>query len=131
MDTTHGNPRLTLLGLLCVAFGAYGLLGALFDPIASSWVHLGSWGRLDPSVGDAGQFFLALIGGIMAGWGAMMLALASVWTPASAPALRRAVILGTVVWFVLDSTGSVLTGAWPNVAPNTGFLLVALWAARN
>ena len=130
MDTSRGNPRLTLLGLLCVGFGLFGLLGALVDPVASSWVHLGSWGRLDPTVGDGGQFFLALIGGIMAGWGAMMISLAGAWTPTTAPALRRAVLVGTGVWYVLDSGGSVLTGAWPNVFMNSAFLLTAIWASR-
>lgn len=130
MDTSTGNPRLTLLGLLCVGFGAYSLLGAVFDGVASSFVHLGTWGAIDTTVGDAGQFVMALLGGVIAGWGAMMMALAGEWSPATAPVIRRALIVGMGVWFVLDSTGSVLTGGAANLLPNALFLALAVWAAR-
>jgi hypothetical protein len=61
----------------------------------------------------------AVLGGVMAAWGLIILQLAS---PAPRPfaVLRNALLL----WFVIDTTGSALAG-WPgNVALNVGFLVM-------
>ena len=68
----------------------------------------------------------AVCGGVMAGWGLMLWLVAARLYPRE-PALARSIILGSVaVWFVTDSTGSVMAGAPLNAVFNVGFLL-AFW----
>lgn len=129
MDTT-GNPRLTVLGLVCLAFGAFGLLGSVFDEIGNTFLYLGTWGYVGPDLDDGGQFVLAILGGVMAGWGAMMLVLAKAWNAANEVVMRSSLLVGMGTWFLLDCTGSVLSGGAANLVPNTAFLLTAIWASR-
>ena len=71
---------------------------------------------------DAGRLLLAISGGIMAGWGVMIFLLATKFYPTN-PMVGRAVILpGILVWFLADSLGSIVVGAWVNAILNTGLL---------
>ena len=74
----------------------------------------------------------AIGGGVMTGWGIMLWMLASRLYPRE-PALARQIIVTSIVaWFIVDSAGSVLSGAPLNALFNTSFLLifcVPLWRA--
>ena len=71
------------------------------------------------------RFLSALTGGFLLGWGVMVWMLASrVYDLAPEPT-RRAVLIGLMSWFVLDSAGSIASGA----ASNAGFNLLVLLAA--
>ena len=78
------------------------------------------------------QFLSALTGGFLLGWGVMIWCL-SMWVYDKAPEMvRRAVLIGVLSWFVLDSSGSVASGNASNVFFNVLVLLLAvgpMWIA--
>ena len=53
------------------------------------------------------RFLSALTGGFLLGWGVMIWCLSS-WVYQHAPeAVRKSVLVGTLAWFMLDSSGSI------------------------
>lgn len=72
------------------------------------------------------QFLSALTGGFLVGWGVMIWLLATSVYDHAPEAVRRAVLLGLLSWFVLDSTGSVASGNPSNVGFNVVVLLLAV-----
>jgi hypothetical protein len=83
-----------------------------------------------PYTEGAMRFLSALTGGFLTGWGALIFCLRR-WVYDLAPEqTRRAVLAGLLSWFVIDSLGSVMSGAVPNVFFNVVVLLTAagpLW----
>lgn len=80
------------------------------------------------------RFLSALTGGFLFGWGVMIWCL-SAWVYDLAPdAVRRAVVAGVLGWFVLDSSGSILSGNGSNAVFNVAVLLIAVgpmwWRAK-
>jgi hypothetical protein len=72
------------------------------------------------------RFLSALTGGFLLGWGVMIWFL-SVWGYDKAPeAVRRAVLLGLLSWFCLDSAGSIASGNPSNAFFNVIVLLLAV-----
>ena len=72
------------------------------------------------------RFLAALTGGFLLGWGVMIWCL-SAWVYDKAPeAVRRSVLVGTLAWFVLDSTGSIASGNPSNALFNVLILVVAV-----
>ena len=63
----------------------------------------------------------AVAGGVLSGWGMFMLALSRDCDPA------KALTLGAMTWYIVDSTGSVIAGAPMNAAFNLGFLALIMW----
>lgn len=75
---------------------------------------------------QAAQLLAAIGGGVMAGWGATIYLLAD-RLYLREPALVRGIVLtGLFVWFAIDSTGSVISGAPLNVLGNLALLAVFL-----
>lgn len=76
------------------------------------------------------RFLSALTGGFLFGWGVMVWCL-STWVYDKAPEqVRKAVMIGLLSWFVLDSTGSITSGNASNAFINIIVLLLAagpLW----
>lgn len=76
------------------------------------------------------KFLSALTGGFLLGWGVMIWCL-SEWVYDKAPeGVRRAVIIGLLSWFCLDSLGSITSGNPSNALFNVFILLLAagpLW----
>lgn len=76
------------------------------------------------------RFLSALTGGFLFGWGMTIWFLSS-WVYDHAPnQVRKAVMVGFLSWFVLDSTGSILSGNASNALFNTAVLLIGagpLW----
>jgi hypothetical protein len=72
------------------------------------------------------RFLSALTGGFLTGWGLLVWCLQA-WVYDLAPeGVRRSVIVGLLGWFVVDSTGSVLSGNPSNVVFNLLVLLLAV-----
>jgi hypothetical protein len=72
------------------------------------------------------RFLSALTGGFLSGWGVMIWCL-SIWVYDLAPdPVRRTVVSGIVVWFVVDSAGSIASGNGSNAIFNVAILLVAV-----
>lgn len=64
------------------------------------------------------RFLSALTGGFLFGWGVMVWCL-STWVYDKAPeSVRKAVIVGLLSWFVLDSLGSIASGNTSNAIIN-------------
>lgn len=76
------------------------------------------------------RFLSALTGGFLLGWGVTVLCLRQ-WVFDAAPeGVRRAVLVGLIGWFVLDSAGSIASGNPINAFFNVVVLAVAsgpLW----
>ena len=72
------------------------------------------------------RLLYAILGGVLTGWSWMIWRLAGA-AMANAPEVTRSIIRQSVlVWFVVDSTGSVLAGAPWNVPANCIFLAMFL-----
>ncbi|MCU0911036.1 MAG: hypothetical protein MUE98_06745 [Rhodobacteraceae bacterium] len=72
------------------------------------------------------RVFAAISGGVLAGWGWALWLLAGEGM-ARMPDLTRRIWTGSVlVWFALDSAGSLAAGAPVNVLGNLGFLALLL-----
>lgn len=73
---------------------------------------------------------LAIGGGVMSGWGAMIWQLAGAPMTAAPDATRRIILTSALTWFCIDSTASILAGAALNVPANAVFLALFLWPMR-
>lgn len=72
------------------------------------------------------RFLSALTGGFLFGWG-MMVWFLSTWVYDKAPEpTRKAVLIGVLSWFVLDSAGSIASGNASNAVINILVLFVAV-----
>jgi hypothetical protein len=72
------------------------------------------------------RFLSALTGGFLMGWGVMLWCL-STWVYDLAPEpVRRAVLVGVLSWFCLDSAGSIASGNASNALFNVLVLLLAV-----
>lgn len=72
----------------------------------------------------------AILGGIMCGWAALMWLLADQFLVVNPRETKRVIITSMAVWFVIDSTGSIASGAWLNAIANVGFLLMFVLPLR-
>ena len=75
----------------------------------------------------------AIGGGVMVGWGVMLWMVSTQLYPKEPALAGKIIMTSIVVWFVIDSAGSVFAGAPLNALGNVSFLLVfclPLWRAR-
>lgn len=72
---------------------------------------------------------LAIAGGLSAGLGTAMVLLSRGLALTHPRACARLLIGIVTAWYIPDSLGSWLAGAWFNVVMNTGFFALVLWAA--
>lgn len=87
-----------------------------------SWPLDGAQTFADPTT----RFLSALTGGFLLGWGVMIYCL-RLWVYDAEPeGVRRAVLIGSLCWFTLDSLGSWASGNLSNVFFNLFFLLLAV-----
>jgi hypothetical protein len=71
----------------------------------------------------------AVLGGVIAGWAVTMAVVArSTFDRRATP--RRAIGLGLVTWFVIDTAGSLFYGVWPNALLNVACAAGAAVALR-
>ncbi len=120
--------RLQIAGGVFVAFGV--LIAAAALPVLSAPLGLMAdvifWpvnGAPEVSSTVQERLLAAIIGGLMVGWGEMLIMLGR------GANIARATLIGGIAWFIVDSLGSVLAGAPLNAVFNVGFLAVIVWAA--
>jgi hypothetical protein len=70
------------------------------------------------------RLYAAVAGGLMTGWGTMLVLLSR------GTNVVRAFLLGGVACFAVDSGGSILAGVPLNVLGNVPFLALIVWATR-
>lgn len=127
---TH-QTRTTALKWASAAVIGFGLslTLSLFTPLAQAldlFVRLATLSTQEGVLLTAvdGRLFVAISGGILAGWG-MMIWLITTRIYAHDPALGGPlIVIPTCVWFVVDSTGSVIAGAPFNAVLNLSFLAI-------
>jgi hypothetical protein len=128
MDS-HLGRRLQVAGVvlagigLVTALASHPLTGALF----AIGVDLAFWppdGSPDVLTLPTERVLAAVAGGVMAGWGAMLLVLGR------GASVARALLTGGLAWFVVDSSGSLVAGVPLNAAGNVAFLGLIAWAVR-
>ena len=115
-----------LLGLL-VALGAHPAtaLPATWLADLVFWPFDGRQG-LDA---DAARVLAAIGGGVMVGWGVMMWLVIDRLHAVDPGLTRLLLIESTLAWFLVDSTGSFVSGAGVNVLLNTVLMLVIVLPA--
>ena len=113
----------------------------LFGLIVAAAAHPASAGLADflldllkwpPDGADAfgspeGRFIAGVGGGVMAGWGAMMMMLASQLLPGNPAGGRKVLIAGLLVWFAIDSTATWIAGVPLNLPGNALYLAAFLF----
>lgn len=75
------------------------------------------------------RFAIGLMGAVTMGWGLTYIAAFKALfalEPAKAAPIWRMMLLGSLIWFVIDSTISVATGIWMNAVSNTILLVLLL-----
>lgn len=117
----------TLGFAVMIAFGSHDLT----DGPLRWFADLLFWPLGDPQVmTNEAQLLAAILGGIMASWAVLVWLLTDALATNHPQLLRRLVLTMMAVWFVIDSTGSVASGAWLNVIGNLGFLALFVLPAR-
>jgi hypothetical protein len=131
--TTNSIP-LEIMKFTCIVSGAFGLLSvaASHPAFEAPWAWVFDAIRW-PLDGRQGQFssearvLNAVLGGVLAGWSALLYWLVQGPIPDNMPGAKRAFIVSVLVWFALDTTGSLASGWWENAVLNllllTGLLL--------
>jgi hypothetical protein len=128
---TH-TTRTNILNIASIGLIGFGVLNflALFpmlQPVMGWFLDLAYWapfGSDHQMSGEAGRLWIAISGGLLAGWGATLYLISS-QVYARDPSLGSRIILtGVAVWFVIDSAGSVAVGAPFNMVMNFAFLLM-------
>lgn len=121
---------LKITAIVIGSFGPIFFLGTMVSTLepARLTLDLLSWpidGATTYSSPDT-RFLSALTGGFLFGWGVMVWCLSS-WVYDHAPeAVRKAVLVGLLSWFVLDSSGSIASGNPSNAVINVFVLLLAV-----
>jgi hypothetical protein len=120
-----------LLGLL-VAFGAHPAtaLPATWLADIVFWPFDGS----QPLDAPAARVLAAISGGVMVGWGIMMWLVIDRLLPKEPQLTRMLLVESTLAWYLVDSTGSFMSGATVNVFLNTILMLaivIPAWRIGN
>ena len=134
MTIGFAEKLLTWMAGSVIAFGLTGLaatLPALDWPIRFFadlvyWPVDGGQSLDDPT----SRLLIAVAGGIMTGWGVLMYCLATQGLQIARDFSLRMIRLTILVWFVVDSLGSVLAGAPWNVLGNLIFLVGFGWPVQ-
>lgn len=119
---------LVAAGALIMSFGFATCLGGILPSLGlESLIEALFWPRAaEGSLSDAGRLLAVVGGGVMAGWGAMVVVAGRQTEPTAGAFVGRMIRTGLLVWFVTDSTGSALVGATLNVVGNVAFLVMTL-----
>lgn len=121
------RPWLKLTSLFVIALGLLVALGA--HPLTATpaiWLaDLVFWpfDGQQTLEADATRLLAAISGGLMVGWGLMIWLVVDRLLPID-PGLTRLLLMeSTLAWFLVDSTGSYVSGATVNVLLNTILML--------
>lgn len=90
------------------------------------WPYDGNPGELDQIT----RLLSAIGGGVMVGWGLILWMSVTQVLPRAPEIGRRMILVSILTWFVIDSTGSVLSGVPLNVGGNLLFLAAFLIPLR-
>lgn len=120
--------------LVAGLFTAAAAVPALAGPV-SLFYDLVDW-PLDggaPALAQDSRLFAAIAGGVFAGFSALYIFLVAPLVERGDPLGRRGGLTGLLVWFVVDSTASVLAGVPGNAVSNAVLMapiLIPLFSLR-
>lgn len=128
---THKFHKFWLV-ITAIVIGSFGPVFSLGTTIQTSCIASWTLDVLSWSMGTHNyeapttRFLTALTGGFLFGWGICVLCLRN-WVYDKAPnETRKAVVAGLLAWFVLDSTGSIVSGNAINAFFNVIVILLAV-----
>jgi hypothetical protein len=130
MSPAAAARALTFVSLVFLAF-ALVIAAAAWPPLAgpSTVLHdLVAWpidGGTDLG-SDEARLLSAILGGVFASLAAMLMLVVAPALKRGDDQVRRGAVAAVLVWFVIDSIGSVVAGAPSNAAFNTVFLAMVL-----
>ena len=117
------------LKLACIITGLTGMIAAAASTVSGSGIWLFLFDLLkwplnnDPSgFQDETLAVNAVLGGVMLGWATLMFFLVNGPISKGNTELIKYILIALIVWFLVDSTGSVLAGLSANVVLNVLFL---------
>lgn len=87
-----------------------------------------------PITGKSAHLMNAILGGILVGFGVMIWVVAENVLRKDFTLGRKLIFIPLICWFITDSLGSVLAGAWFNAVLNTGIFvsfILALFLREN
>ena len=121
---------LKITAVIIGSFGPVFFLGTMIQTTAPARLTLEILGLRSPATTPYAasdmRFLSALTGGFLLGWGVTIWCL-SAWVYDQAPeGVRRTVLAGVISWFVLDSAGSIASGAPSNALFNVLVLFLAV-----
>lgn len=127
---TKEQKRMRINGIIIASVGV-ALAATAWPPLyplAELFLNLAHWpfsqapALLDPT----GRLMLAIGGGLTAGIGAMMWTVGTEVMPIAPDAGRKVILFSALIWFVTDSTFSIVAGSPFNAALNLIFLALML-----
>lgn len=79
---------------------------------------------------DVNHLSDAILGGLMVGWAVMVWLMADRLLVRAPKEIKSIITIAMLVWFPIDSIGSIASGAWLNAIANVGFLAMFLVPLR-
>lgn len=133
MASTSIASWLKLTSLLVAVLGLVVALGAhpATDMPARWLTDIVFWPFDDnPGMGaDSARVLAAISGGVMVGWAVMMWLVIDRLMPVDPRLARLLLMESTLAWYLVDSTGSFMSGATLNVLLNTVLMLAIVLPA--
>jgi hypothetical protein len=116
---------LGIMKFTCIVSGVFGLLSvaASHPSLEAPWAWVFDAIRW-PLDGRQGQFSTearilnAVLGGVLVGWSTLLYWLVQGPIPKQVPGAKRAFVASVLVWFLLDTSGSLASGWWENAVLN-------------
>jgi len=137
MSAQSGKTIAQFAAITVIGFGLITALGAssAASALPNLLVDLLHWpiNGLEQVDTPAARVIAAIAGGVMVGWGVNLLLITNHLFDTNNRLWCLLVFPGLACWYVVDSTGSVLSGAWLNAWLNLSFLVMfalAHWLRR-
>lgn len=127
---TNEQKRMRINGIIVACLGLALAVTAWTPlyPLAKLFLNVAHWPISEaPAILDpTGRLMLAIGGGLTAGIGAMMWTVGTEVMPVAPVEGRKVVLYSALVWFLIDSTFSIVAGSPFNAALNLIFLALML-----
>ncbi len=119
------------LKIACILAGLFGLISAAASTESGSGIWLFLFDLLkwpvdnDPAMFQEESFAVnAVLGSVMIGWATLMYFLIKGPISKGNIEIVKYILIALIVWFLIDSTGSILAGLPGNVILNLSFLII-------
>ena len=130
MSPQTASQLLKVIGYLSIAF-ALAIAGAAWPPTSGVFNFL--FDMVDWPVDGAAtvvsaqtRLLAAISGGVFASWSVLLILVVAPAVARGDDNIRRAALIAIVVWFVIDSAGSLAAGFATNAAFNAVYLVTLL-----